>query len=261
MTRKKGSAKQDCPLQKGIVCIVVSRADDNKAVPNVQVSLTGPTAGKLATDTAGIAQFDDRLPGAYEFGISLPSTHAAWTILAYTPQLSVAANQISMADVFVYPAGDLAVEIYDDRANSLLATVVPVKVTGPQPAGAQTAGGKHSFKALMSGDYTVSITVPEGFVPPEQAAQVTVPDGGTVTATFRLKRWTWIALSLYDTVAAENLKATLKLKLLDGSEVTRNLDAGAPLREQMILADGACTLSEVEVEGDDLYQVIGVDSS
>src|SRR3954467_14267432 len=57
----------------GILCVAVSRKDKpDTGVAGIKVSLKGPTSGNLETDNTGIAEFQGRAPGAYEFSGGVP---------------------------------------------------------------------------------------------------------------------------------------------------------------------------------------------
>lgn len=188
--RQPEPAVQPCRLAKGIICVVVSRKDKpNTGVAGVKVSLSGPTPGQQTTDASGIAQFEGRTPGGYQFGVALPAAGRSWQIDPYAPGVGVGANQVAIADVMVFPVGTLRVEVRDD-SGQLITNAAQLAAAGGSTPSARSSTGSHAFADVACGEYTVSCQVDAALyeVPSVTSAPVTVPEGGTATAQIRLNR-------------------------------------------------------------------------
>ena len=184
-------AVQVCRPAKGIICIVVNRKDKvNTGVAGVQVSLRGPTPGQQNTDASGIAQFDGRTPGAYEFSVTLPPAKARdWKIDPHATGVGVGPNQVALADVQVFPVGNLQVDVRDD-SGQLIKEAAQLTASGGAAPAARSSTGSHTFTQLPCGDYTVSCQVDATLYEETSVTStpVTVPEGGTVIAQIRLNR-------------------------------------------------------------------------
>jgi hypothetical protein len=260
--RKLGRTKETCPLAKGAVCIVASRLDNNAGIENVQVTLSGPTPGNSGTDTNGISQFDDRNPGSYRFKAELSGPRRGhWKMQPYVEDLAVAGGQVAIADVFAYPTGDLKIEIYDDQTSKLIAEAATVAASGGQTMRDKVQSGTHSFKGIMAGSYEATVIAPDQYMASDKTEKVTVPEGSEGKAVFRLKRKSWIKVRVVDEKSGQDVKASLKLKLLDGMEANHLTDGKDALHITMSRMSGTCSVQQALDDTDEIYEVMKVDSA
>src|SRR4051812_31036204 len=175
----------------GILCVAVSRKDKpDTGVAGIKVSLKGPSSGNLETDNTGIAEFQGRAPGAYEFSVVFPGAkYKDWKNDPYSGAVSVTGGKVSFAEVRAYPVWTLVVEVRDETGG-LIAIPADILTNGVDARGFRPPGGTHTFNNVVSGEYAVTAQLSAEIYESSSVTseKVVVPDGGSVTATVTVKR-------------------------------------------------------------------------
>lgn len=264
--RKPTPAVGKCPLEKGIICVAVSRQDKtNAGIPGIKVSLSGPTPGSQVTDSTGIAEFQDRTPGAYEFGVLFPSPkYKDWKIVPYGIDASVAGGQVTIAEVQAYPLGTLVVEVRRDDTGSLIANPADLWAVGAASLGFRPTGGTHTFKEVACGEYTVAAKVSGDLyeISSVSSDKVTVPEGGSVTAVLKVTPLTWIRVRVHDKDAKKDVpQIRIHLKPTGSATLDDVTDASGVHQFRVSKKIASCEIEQLISPDDVLYEVVDVVSA
>jgi hypothetical protein len=258
------TAVQGCPLAKGIICITVTRLDTKQPITDIKVNVDGPTPGNSPTNPQGISQFEERDPGAYQFGVSFPSKYKDWIILPYSPELAVSGGSVAIAEVYAYPVGTLKVRVVRDDGDGAEGVVDTSKVwtgKGPESLSAEAPKGVRTFEKVYCGEYDVfGSASPDLYDPYEGSVQkVVVPEGGVGEAVIKVVPKTWIKLKVHDVdTKTDVLRYSATMKLLDGV-VGLNNPGNTGLIDLTLKRQGkTCGVQQIDCAEDVMYEVVEV---
>ncbi|ACQ82351.1 LPXTG-motif cell wall anchor domain protein [Beutenbergia cavernae DSM 12333] len=174
-------------------------------VPGAVVTITGP-GGTFTTPTAadGTYSFGDLPPGDYTVTLEVPFGYTADG--PTEQQVTVETEDVTDVDFAVQKPGAVGGTVTDDEGNPIAGATVTV--SGPDGDVALTTddAGSYFLDQLPQGEYTITLTVPDGytgdvteltttitaagesrldqdFVVAADEPPLTVPAGGTVTDT------------------------------------------------------------------------------
>lgn len=249
-SKKMGSATQECPNAKGIICVVATRADTVAPIADVSVVVSGPTPGSGTTDTMGISQFDGRAPGAYGCDVTFPQPkYKDWALLPYSKELSVSGGAVSVLEVQACPTGTLVVEIREE-SGALIQGAAEVQASGPAPLNERMEGGTRSFPRLACGTYEVKARLPAKYQSQTlTAAPVTVPEGGSAIAKLVVPSVTWIEVKLVADDGAAVPNEDYVITTADGRQIRGKTDANGVGRAEGIVP-GSCQVSFPNLDKD-----------
>jgi hypothetical protein len=240
---KKGSATQQCPLGKGMICVIATRCDTKKPLSDVKASVEGPTPGQGATSAQGIRQFEARDPGVYQLNVSFAAPrYREWDVLPYSKELSVSAGYVTVIEVQACPTGTLVVEIREE-AGPFIQGSADVQASGASSLSQLIEGGKHTFAKVHCGEYDVSARLSEKYHKQSVSApKVRVPESGIGVARLVVRPRTWIEIELIDEDGTPVADEEYAIVTPDGQRLTGKTDAKGQARHEG-LVPGQCMVS------------------
>jgi len=249
-SKKVGSATQECPNAKGIICVIATRADTIAPIPDVSVAVKGPSPGSGTTDAMGISQFDARAPGAYGCEVTFPEARfKEWVPLPYSKELSVSGGAVSILEVQASPTGTLVVEIREAN-GALIQGAAELQASGPAPVNERMEGGTRSFPRLACGTYEVKARLPSRYQGQTlTAAPVTVPEGGSALARIVVPSVTWIEVKLVSDDGAAVANEDYVITTADGRQIRGKTDENGLARAEGIVP-GACRIGFPNLDKD-----------
>jgi len=249
-SKKMGSATQECPNAKGIICVIATRADTVAPIADAAVVVNGPTPGTATTDASGISQFDGRMPGAYACDVTFPAAkYKDWALLPYSKELSVSGGAVSILEVQVAPTGTLVVEIREE-SGALIQGAAEVQAAGPAPLNERMEGGTRTFPRLACGTYQVTARLPAKYQSQTlTATAVSVPEGGSALAKIVVPSVTWIEVKLVTDDGAGVPDQEYLITASDGRQIRGKTDANGVGRAEGI-APGSCQVSFPDLDKD-----------
>ena len=140
-------------------------------VEGLEVTVTPDFEGEdpvmVLTDENGAYSADDLLPGAYTVSVAFEQEG----LTVYPPEAAVEvgrAQDVTDVDFLIIPIGSVAGTVSlgsDVEGVPVEGLVVTANADGQEPATATTdANGAYLFTELAAGTYTLTVTVPEGYV-------------------------------------------------------------------------------------------------
>lgn len=257
---------------KGTVIISTVRSDDRKqGIKNSKVVLIGPapSVGRRSekTDAQGNACFKDLEPGSYSFKHELPDSFLV--SMEHSADVSVSANGHAMGVAKAFATGTLKIRVVDALTKALIPVCTVHTTAAPQAiTWAAQGGGEQSFASIAPGRYEATASADpalydallNGRTPTGSASVI---GGGTGVLTIELMPRSWISFSFEDTLRKRPVqKATIKLQP-SGSAAPQS---GATVGEEALKfwftkASKHCTVVDVTVDDDELYEVTGVEAA
>jgi hypothetical protein len=211
-------------------------------MPDLGVAVKGPTPGNGATDVQGISQFKERDPGAYGLNVDLPlPKYKDWTVEPYSKNLSVAAGQVTIAEVHAYPTGTLVVEIREEN-GPFIQGQAQVQATGASSLSAVANEGTHRFPKVACGSYDVTARLSSKYHNQSlTTSKVIVPESGTGVAKLVVGLRTWIEIELVTEDGAPVCDEDYSIVTPDGQEILGKTDAKGRARLEGLLP-GSCRI-------------------
>jgi len=249
-SKKMGSATQECPNAKGIICVVATRADTIAPIAEASVVVKGPTPGTGTTDATGISQFDDRAPGSYACDVTFPAPkYKDWALLPYSKELSVSGGAVSILEVQAAPTGTLVVEIREE-SGALIQGAAEVQASGPAALNERMEGGTRSFPRLACGTYEVRARLSAKYQSQTlTATPVAVPEGGSAVAKIVVPSITWIEVKLVTEDGAAVSNEDYVITTADGRQIRGKTDENGVGRAESIVP-GQCRIGFPNLDKD-----------
>lgn len=202
--RKHGSSKQQCPLKKGSLLVLVQKSTSREPVKDVKVTIT-PTGQSKTTEKHGMAEFKELDPNTYEVALTLAKLAEDHSVAGPEKQRETVARGSQGFCLFeLRPLGLLDVKVLRADTRAALGGVkVRIEIGGATAGEVPTAEGTGvaPFKKLKAGKYRVVITslgshAAAFAVPPSVSA--TVPAGGKGEAILQVDPSGWIEIELVE---------------------------------------------------------------
>jgi hypothetical protein len=249
-SKKMGSATQECPNAKGIICVIATRADTVAPIADAAVVVNGPTPGTGTTDATGISQFDGRTPGPYACDVTFPAPkYKDWALLPYSKELSVSGGSVSILEVQASPTGTLVVEIREE-GGALIQGAAEVQASGPGAVSERMEGGTRTFPRIACGTYEVTARLPAKYQSQTlTAAPVSVPEGGSALAKIVVPSITWIEVKLVTEDGAAVPNEDYVITTRDGRQVRGKTDEKGVGRAEGIVP-GPCKIAFPNLDKD-----------
>ncbi len=160
----------------------------------VTVSLSG--VGQTTTDGNGNYSFTANAPANYTVSVTPPAGHDCTTSCSVNISLQV--DQTTTVNFSLRPRASIAGKVFHDTNNSGVQdageagiTGVTVTLDGTGQTRTTAGDGSYSFDQLLPGNYSVSVSVPDGYVnttPTTVSCNLTA--GQTCTANFGILMYT-----------------------------------------------------------------------
>ena len=273
--KKLIGATQPCPLAKGIICVVISRADTNGAIEGVSVSVAGPSAGNTSANDVGIAQFDDRDPGDYEITVEFPGNLRHYNYSdnksvdkAWQGGVSLRGGQVRVVEVLAHPCGNIKPKIMvlqtDGSKVPLPAKEVrAVNIKGPHSA-KQEKNNNPTFQRVNCGEYKVEVDFDQETYELENTKPIVanVAENATAEPEILVVAKTWVEVEIIDETNEKPLsKVTADIRKPDSSLVTSKSGEGGKVKVTYRLQKGKASIDQLSIDGDDVYVVTAVEEA
>lgn len=257
--RKSGKSIQKCPKTTGDVLVMVYREGSNLPIAGMVVDI--PRLGTATTDSNGIAEWLEKDPGACTYMVQHAGTaYAGKRWRNDTNTFMLWANNVSIHQASVASAGALRVRVRNQRTQALLpaADVLSIEGTGLESKNE----ADRTFNNLAVDKYTITARIDKGdayAVGMVSSAPVDVLEGQTTDVILDVPELTWVEVKVRDLTDIRNVpNARVKLKMGAAAEKTVTVGANAVAREESAQANDTCTLKEVEVPDDRIYELVEI---
>lgn len=168
-----------------------------------------------------------------------------------------------------YATGTLKIRVIDALSKALISPSRAQTTSVPQGVDWNAkGGGEQTFPDVKPGRYDVTASADPALYEAllngrGPSASATVLAGGVGVATIELMPRTWIKFVVFDTVRKRSIPAATVNLRPSGAAAPQSAatDGANPLHFGFSKQSSTCAVAEVAVAGDELYEVVDVDTA